>query len=412
MNIFLPALTFILCFSVWSYLFRSKKHILIILFPIMVQGYTGIIPGLFWLDIATVVWLLLAAFYVRRMGIFSVCFFGAFCFQVISNLYAIDHRQFVSLGEYDFIMTPLHLYMPLIVMYLMIENVKIDLLFFKKKYFILLVSCFVIIVFNRILFAGAEGASLRSVVPIISSIAGFVSIVTPLVLLYSEKEKLFSRNFLLIGLTFATIVLSETRGALANFILLLLLLKFIKITKKELFVGSVILIMVLGLLVSFVEYLPQGFQSIITLYTNLFSGNLNELSNNPLIKSGDRVRFIIWHHALDVWTDNVWLGAGTNQFLRNDIAEGLPIDKVLSPHHAFLSKAVSGGICTAAFHFLPILFLMIRNLRKGKTAEDRYIASAAALNLVSSMVLGYSFFFAIVLIFYLNQNTMRSEPNG
>lgn len=412
MKIFLPTLTFILCFSVWLYLFRSKKHILIILFPLMVQGYTGIIPGLSWMDIAMFIWLFLAVFYVRRIGIFSVCFILAFCFQIISNIYAIDSHQFISLNEYDFIVTPLHIYVPLIIMYLMVENVKVDLVFFREKYLSILIANFLIILIAQIFFSSDGEMSLRSTVPIVSSIAGFVSVVTPLVLLYSDEKKLFSHKIMLVIMTFGVILVSETRGAVANFTILLLLLGFIKITKKEIFLWLIALCIAIGLMVNFIEYMPQGVQSIVTLYTNLFSGNLNELSNNPLIKSGDKVRFIIWHHALDVWTNNFWLGTGTNQFLRNDVVEGLPLDRIVSPHHAFLSNAVNGGILTAIFHFLPILIVMILNLRNRKVVQAKYIAYAAAVNLISSMILGYSFVFTFILIFYLNQATFRSRDNG
>lgn len=380
----------------WLCLFFKRKELIIVLLPLFLKAYTGIVAGVFWIDIACVLWVMIGVKYIRRIGIFSLCCFIACFTQIIINVYFYETGAFFSFYTYDYIFTPLHQYIPLILLILYFENTALDLIFFSRRYKYLLLLCLIFILATRFFC----GESFRGDVPIIASIATFISFFTPFLLWHCQVK---DRGYLWFVIIMSLIILSllETRGAIISF-MFLLFVTYIPIERVVKSVKAYILLfMIFCGAIYFFEFLPDNFKSISNLYFYLFTDN--DTSNLDLINNtGDKTRFILWTYALQVWLKNIIFGIGTNQFLRTESVEGISDSVVLSPHHAFFDYAVSGGLLTVFIYYFPVLYMIYKK-------KKHFNYSYLIIFIVCSFVMGYSFPMVYLIMMYCNGKTLKSE---
>jgi hypothetical protein len=371
-----------------------------VFFPLTVAGYTRIIPGLFWIDIAAIIWFFLAVIFIKRSGIFSLSVIISLFLQIIINLFAVYNDQFLSKYAWDFLITPMHIYLPAFAFLLYAENIKLNLQMIIDKYLYLLISYSIVCALGLILLP--EDAPLRFSVPLISTFAGFIAIFTPASYLLDTNQSPKRQKIVFI-LTLIALLLSTGRAPLITFILLSFIIQMMTWKRKNIIILLFSICIIALVIYSTFEYLPDGLQSILSLYSTLLTGE----DDSESLLSGEVVRLFLWRNAFTVWLDNFWFGIGTNQFSQLIIFPGL--DTGFSPHHAILSYAVDGGLVLLILQYIPVIYILIKTSRY-KDSVTKFIHIALVVGLILSVFTGNSFDYRYFVLLYLYNNYKGLMP--
>lgn len=399
------ALAFLL---IWLLIYRKHRTLIIVLFPVFMWSSSRLVTGLFWSDIASVLWLYLLLFYKKNgIGILSFSVVLLLSVQVTINLTLKNIGNFEG-GYWSTFVTPTHFYIPIIVFLLFVENnrQKIDLnVFFdhynKFLFFVMVLLLIIKIIFIRLIGIGTMGdimaEEMRVAIPMISSIAGFVSIATAVYVTQTDKI-IHPSNIITFLVSIIIIILSETRGALMLFMILVPLALFMKV---DLYTKLFLLFLIFPAFLSIGSfylwdtlYSNPDIASIVNLYAYLWTdkGDFEGLISNEV------VRAYLWTGARDVWFEHFWIGVGSGQFHHYFLVPGR--DK-LSPHHAFLSRAVEGGIITAILYMFPQIYF-IGKLFTNRSYQAKVILVFSVSYVFLSIFMGYSFKFLFVIVLYLS----------
>lgn len=384
-------------FLVWA-VFVRKIYPIILLFPVAIDSYSLIFPGLMWKDIALIFWILLAIIFVRKVGALT-SFAGILLFiQLSINFGMLILGKFHG-GFLNAIITPLHMYLPILILVALIENNTYCVEIIWDKY-AQIIFWWTLILCVTILLSFGSVANAKQI-PGVAASAGFLAVVHAYWLVSVKKSKSVLYNLWISTLSLTFILVSDTRGALVNFIIL----SFVVICiKSELGIRRVLPYGLLSLLLIIATlffppnlYLPDSVMSIFNLYAGLFVPGADLVDATNTILSGDRVRMMLWGHAFDVWSNNFWFGIGSNQFDSSTLFSDR--DERLSPHHAILSVAVDGGIVALIASFLPQLYI-IRKTMFIESTLGRMLFHLSWVHIAMAFVFGYSFGFVMIVLLY------------
>lgn len=402
-----------------AWLLTVKKIFpILLLFPIVINSYTLFLnEGLMWADIGLLSWFLFAIMYASLSPIFGfkigavTYLWGALLVaQLLINVLHLSLGNFNG-SIFQIVVTPLHMYLPLLVLVLILENRSADLDRLWRSYNRLIFPMLLVIVFLALV-AGNVVDDLKQI-PGVAGAAGFVAVVYPIWLAFYSQGKPKMKVTLF---TFLFLILSHTRGALIVCLLLSMAVWMtngnIKKNKKILvFFGGVVLVGVLSVgILFFPSLIPNSILSIVNLYKGIFLSQGELLTSRELkIESGDLMRFMLWGHALDVWSNNFLLGLGSGQFESSSLFTDR--EQNLSPHHAVLSVAVDGGLIAVLASLLPQFFLLSKT-RRGVSNEDRIIFHFTWLHILMSFALGYAYNFIYIVAFYLSRRATEIQTSS
>lgn len=389
--------------AVW--IVKIKKHYPILLFfPIAIDSYTLIYPGLMWKDVALFLWIISAIIYVRRIGFVSVLWSVLLLVQLSINLGHLANGAYGG-GVIKALVTPLHAYLPGLVLIVLMENKIVGVDRVWAAYSRIIPALVVALIFTMLLSVNVVPNVKQ--IPGIAASAGFVAVIHAFWLTFANHPKSRWGVLWVSVLTLIFLLVSSTRGALMVFILLTLAVVYVKkgsgwgkgkiqmVFFAILFFSLVVFLAV----VAQILVIPESILSIFKLYVGLFGGSessLTEVDSNIL--SGDKVRAVLWMHALDVWSSNFLVGVGSNQFQSSTLFSDR--DENLSPHHAVLSVAVDGGLVALIASFLPQIYIII-NTKSNKTEFGRLLFHLSWLHIAMSFIFGYAFNFIAVMALYL-----------
>ena len=407
-----------------SYVKLYKKNVLwaflftFLFYNSLVSMTDRSLAGVFWADFSLVLLMILLPI-IRYASLFSALLFASIVWQLFVNLVVyLTVDEFYG-GFKSVFFTPIHLYLPLLYLVVLIENVNnknvniisgislakksFNLDVFLNKYIYVLIVSFALLFFLRLYDFGEE-MQFRFSAPIVAPISAFVAVVTPF---YIATHRMNIQTTLLyIFITVAVIGLSATTGSLVIFSIFIVLAYYLKSRKHILYLvtsGCVFLsiIFVASFLLSLDGfYISSKLESIVGIYLVLFLGfDPSDLN----IVTGDLTRIKLWENAFIVWLDNFFIGVGTNQFPSYfSISPGFR----LSPHHAVLSKAVDGGVIMVLLEFLPLIYIYCKTrLKVG--AQNKALASFSALAIILSFISGYSANKYILIVFYLLSRRLK-----
>ena len=388
---------------VWALVYKRFFPILLF-FPVAIDSYALFLhPGLMWKDIALIAWLLCAIIYVRKIGTLTMLWGAPLIGQISLNLMHVLVGDFQG-GLAQIFITPLHMYLPLLVLVLILENRCVDVYRLWSRFNKLILPMAIIMTFMALV-AGRFVDDIKQV-PGVAASAGFVAVMYPFWVASNSKDK---GILTVLGVTIATILfltLSHTRGALLVCIILAITVVLVtRVTvnarqKLSITIGlGVFTAIFVGGFLFFPSLIPDSVFSIVNLYKGmLFSQGESIAAGQLNMESGEIVRFLLWSHAFSVWINNFAFGLGSTQFDSSRIFEDR--DENLSPHHAILSVAVDGGAVAVLFSLLPQLYFLAKT-RHGESYEERVIFHFSWLHMAMSFIFGYAFNFIFVIAYYL-----------
>ena len=369
---------------------------LILIFPMVIDGYTRLMPGLMWKDLALSVWILVAIISVKRIGIFSISLSFLMFYLIIRNLFALTLNEYSS-SFLSIFVTPIHQFLPLLAFSLLIENLNVRVRSLEKRYLLFLVLTSLILMTIRFGFLG--GFDNMKQIPGVSASANFFALISGYFLGNNERSLVSVKSILIILVSVVLIYLTDTRGALLNFAVLIIIVTYIRLGFLR--SGFLLIIFLIPLYFSLVPN-ALTLPSVFNLYIMLALEALTISSSSGLeLASGDYVRFILWIEALNVWMEHFVFGIGTSQF----DSTGLFTDRVanISPHHMLLDVAVDGGLVAVVIVFSPIVIILMK-LSHQEHKQHRMLKYICIWFLLMSFILGYSFsevFMMVLCIDYL-----------
>lgn len=384
----------------WVSVFKRVFPVLL-LFPIAIDSYTLFFhPGLMWKDIGLIVWLLYAIIYVKKIGTVTLLWGALLIGQIFLNLLHMLVGDFKG-GMAQIFITPLHIYLPLLVVVLILENRSIDVHKLWSQFNKLIFPMAIIMVFITLIAELFEHDIKQ--VPGVASTANLVAVGYPLWLAFYSKRKGMLTTLSVSLVTFLFLALSHTRGALIVCVFLSIIVLLVsRATRQKItfIIGSASLgAIMFSSILYFSPQIFEGILSIINLYKEIYFYQGESIVTGDLkIDSGDTVRFLLWNHAFDVWCNNFLFGLGSGQY----DSSGLFDDRnaIYSPHHAVLSVAVDGGAFAVLLSLLPQLYLIAKTWR-GNSYEQRVVFNFSWLHIAMSFIFGYSFSFIFVVAYYL-----------
>ena len=160
----------------WSATVKKFLPILL-LFPIAIDSYTLFFPGLKWVDIALLAWILCAFFYVRKIGPVTLLYGAQLVVQILINCLHVVLGDFRG-GIFQIVVTPAHMYLPFLILVWILENRSPDLSRLWRSYNRLILPM-TIIVGGLALVSGSVVDNMKQI-PGVAASAGFVAVVYPI----------------------------------------------------------------------------------------------------------------------------------------------------------------------------------------------------------------------------------------
>lgn len=389
---------------------KYSEENIYLLIGLSITGYTLIIPGLTFIDIFAVVIFVINIKKLTKVSIFSWVILLTMSYQLILNIFYYTNNLFAG-SFLSTIIPVLHKYIPLLLIMIVIENIIINTKPFLEKYRNALFVILSLFIISKLFVIVANVPSIKSVA-FTTGLSAVVAILTPYWFVVYNKSMINMNALIILVTSLMIIVISEIRGSLIMFFILLLC-GAIPILKRKLFlVLSPLIALLLFGGVSLIRH-SEKLMSIVNLQLGMIF-NLN--IDISLLTSSERVRYTLWTSAKEVWENNFFFGIGTNQFKTLNVLADRDIQ--LSPHHAIYSSATDGGVIAVFLLLLPALIIIFKN-HKNKTRELYWLKVNSAIYIICAFMFGYTLNMYIVIAMYIayssimdNDKLLKQNPEN